>query len=338
MDYSRDVMTEHYMHLAKTAPKAYAFRPGEPLAPQQEALRKKYAELLRIPEVFQAPPQIEYRHTEHPDYDEIRFHIESEPGFFLPAHLLLPKKRTPGEKLPCVICLQGHSSGMHISLGRTKYPGDWEDAIVKKKEDFALQCISRGYAAVALEQRAFGELKTKIPEVRVCQQIAMQALMVGRTLLGERVYDISRLIDALNYFPELDMDRISIMGQSGGGTASYHATALEPRIKSVLTSCAFNRYDKSIMPIYHCCCNYVPGFLEHFEMCDLAMLIAPRPLLVVCGQDDDIFPLDGVRAAFDTVRQIYRAAGSPDNCHMAVGQGGHRFYPEEAWPIFETMI
>ena len=55
MDYSRDVMTDHYMYLAKNAPKAYAFRPDAPLAPQQEALRKKYAELLRIPEVFQAP-------------------------------------------------------------------------------------------------------------------------------------------------------------------------------------------------------------------------------------------------------------------------------------------
>lgn len=337
MDYSKDVMTEHYTHLARTALKAYSFREDQPLAPQQAALREKYAELLRIPQPFIAPPRIEYTGTDHSDYDEIRFHIESEPGFFLPAHLLLPKKRKAGQKLPVVICLQGHSTGMHISLGRAKFPGD-QEFIDRKKEDFALQCIRRGYAAVAMEQRAFGELKTKIPEVRVCQQVAMQALLVGRTLLGERVYDISRLVDALSHFPELDMQRISMMGQSGGGTAAYHAAALEPRIRAVLTSCAFNRYDRSILPIYHCCCNYVPGFLENFEMCDLAMLIAPRPLLVVCGRDDDIFPLEGVQDAFETVRKIYRAAGDSHACRMVVGQGGHRFYPEEAWPIFETMI
>lgn len=336
MDYSKDVMTEHYTHLAKTAPKAFSFREDLPLAPQQAALREKYAQLLRIPEPFIAPPQIEYTRTDHPDYDEIRFHIESEPGFFLPAHMLLPKKRHPGKKLPTVICLQGHTTGMHISLGRAKY--DVDQGYIDRGSNFAVQCVSRGYIAVAMEQRAMGELKTKIPEVRVCQQVAMQALLVGRTLLGERVYDVNRLVDTLSHFPEVDKQRISIMGQSGGGTAAYHAAALEPRIRSVLTSCAFNRYDQSILPIYHCCCNYVPGFLENFEMCDLAMLIAPRPLLVVCGRDDDIFPLDGVLAAFDTVQKIYRAAGNKHGCRMVVGQGGHRFYPEEAWPIFETMI
>ena len=337
MDYSKDIMTEHYMQLAKNTHKAFSFRADQPLAPQREALREKYASLLRLPEPFLAPPRIEYTRTDHPDYDEVRFHIESEPGFFLPAHLLLPKDRKPGQKLPAVICMQGHSTGMHISLGREIYERDHR-SIFQNREDFALQCIQRGYAAVCMEQRAFGELKTKLPDASGCLAVAMQALLVGRTLLGERVYDICRLVDAISHFPELDCDRISIMGQSGGGTASYHAAALEPRIRAVLNSCSFNRYDCSILPIHHCACNYVPGMVEHFEMYDLAMLIAPRPLLIVCGREDDIFPLEGVQAAFAVVQQIYRAAGSEDACRLVIGPEGHRFYPEEAWPVFETVI
>ena len=338
MNYTADVMTEHYVRLAQNAPRAYSFRADQPLAPQQAALKEKYISLLRMPEPFSAPPKIEYTNTEHPDYDEIRFHMESEPGFFIPGHVLLPKGRKPGQKLPTVLCIQGHTAGQHVSMGRIKDEFRDYRSIYGTHEDFAVQCISRGYAAVTMEQRAFGELQTKLPDASGCLAVAMQALLVGRTLLGERVYDIRRLVDTVSFFPELDCDRISIMGQSGGGTAVYHAAAIEPRIKSVLASGSFNRYDRSILPIHHCSCNYVPGMLEHFEMPDLAMLIAPRPLLIVCGRYDDIFPLEGVYEAFETAKQIYRAAGNEDACKMVIGEGGHQFYPDVAWPIFETMI
>ena len=57
-------------------------------------------------------------------YREIRFLFTAEEGADVPCHLLVPKS---GEgPYPVVICLQGHSTGMHISLGRPKYPGDEE--------------------------------------------------------------------------------------------------------------------------------------------------------------------------------------------------------------------
>ena len=334
INLTRDIMTEHYARVAREAPKAYAFDETKPLAPQQAALKEKYIELLRMPTPYIAAPKVEFTRADHPEYDEIRFHIELEPDFFVPAHLLLPKGREG--KVPVVICLQGHSTGMHISLGRAIYPNDQKT--INGDRDFALQAVRRGYAAVALEQLGFGELKTKVPEITSCHQVAMQALLVGRTLLGERINCISRLIDVLGHFEGLDMDRIAIMGNSGGGTASYHAAAVERRIKAVLASCAFNRYDSSILPMYHCACNYVPGLAENFEMPDLAMLIAPRPLLIVSGRDDNIFPLEAAKDGFETVKKIYRAAGAEDACQMVVGQGGHRFYANDAWPVFDKMI
>ena len=172
----------------------------------------------------------------------------------------------------------------------------------------------------------------------MCHQIAMQSLMAGRTLLGERIHDIRTLVENLGQFEELNTERVGIMGTSGGGTASYHAAALIPEIKAVLAACSFNRYDASIMSLYHCACNYIPDIVKYMEMEDLAILIAPRQLLVVNGKADEIFPIQAARSAFETVEKIYQAAGAPQNCHMVIVEYGHYFCENDAWPIFEKML
>ncbi len=331
-----DLMTAHYFKAAN-AQKPLAFDKTKPFEPQRAAIEEAYIKLLKMPERQTSVPfEIEYEKQDNEEYDEIRFRMETEPGFYVPAHLLLPKRREVGKKLPVVICLQGHSTGMHISLGRPIYQND--EKTIAGDRDFALQAVRRGYAAIAMEQRGLGELKTGVPDGQGCHQMAMQALMVGHTLLGERVHDVRCLVENLGQFEELDTGRVGIMGNSGGGTTSYHAAGVISGITAVLTSCAFNRYDASILSMYHCACNYIPGILNYMEMPDLAVLIAPRPLLIVSGREDTIFPLEAAKRGFATVEEIYEAAGAPQNCRMIVGEGGHRFYAKDAWPIFEEMI
>ena len=326
--------------VADANPPLLAFDENRSLDPQKKAVREKFAELLGMPEkTVCAVPEIEYVSDADPRFDEIRFRFESEPGLFVPAHLLLPKGvRGSGKKLPVVIGLQGHSSGMHISLGRAKYPGD-EETIAGGDRDFCIQAVALGYAAVAMEQRGFGELDgTVSPGANRCHQNAVQALMLGRTMIGERAHDVSCLIDALAAFGECDGERITLMGNSGGGTATFYTACVEPRIKIAMPSCAFCSLHDSIFAQHHCICNYIPGLYKYFEMGDLAMLIAPRPLIVVCGKDDRIFPLEGVKREFATVEKIYHAAGVPENCALIVGDEGHRFYAKPAWPVFARML
>ena len=331
-----DLMTAHYFQAANGR-KPLAFDRTKPFSRQRAAMEEVYTGLLKMPERRTCVPfEIEYERQDNEEYDEVRFKMETEPGFFVPAHLLLPKNREAGRKLPVVICLQGHSTGMHISLGRPIYPND--EKTIAGDRDFALQAVRRGYAAIAMEQRGLGELKTGVPGGQACHQMAMQALLVGHTLLGERVHDVRCLVENLGQFRELDTERVGIMGNSGGGTTSYHAAGVIPGITAVLVSCAFNRYDASILSMYHCDCNYIPGILNYMEMPDLAVLIAPRPLLVVSGREDAIFPLEAAERGFAVVEEIYEAAGAPQNCRMIVGEGGHRFYAEDAWPVFEEML
>ena len=316
-------------------PKPYSFRKDEELTVQQERIRERYRTLVKLPEKnFTAKPVICYEDDSHELYDEVRFEVETEPNFFVPCHMLLPKERKAGEKLPTVICLQGHSTGMHISLGRTKFPKD----SCEEDRDFAIQAVKRGYIAVAMEQRGFGELKSQIDSTVMCHQLAFECLMTGRVLQGERIHDVRCLVDALGTFESVDMDRLGIMGNSGGGTTSYHAATLEPRIKVVMPSCSFCTYEDSILAMVHCACNFVPGISTEMEMADLAMLITPRPLLLVNGNKDPIFPIEPAKRSFEIVKDIYKAAGAPENCRHIIGDGEHRFFAADAWPVFAEFI
>lgn len=326
-------------YLMDRAPLALTFDPHKHSdAESFDAWRRKVgAKLRQLLGNTPAKVPLNIRHefeTRHKEFVERRFVFTAEKNADVPCHLLLP---THGSApFPVMICLQGHSTGMHISLARPKYEGD-QKSISGGDRDFAIRAVKEGFAALVMEQRCFGERKDAKHEGSRCHHATMVSLLLGRTMIGERVWDVSRAIDALATFPELDSDKIACMGNSGGGTITYFAACCDPRIKAAMPSCYVCTFRDSIGRIHHCEDNYVPGILKWFEMGDLACLIAPRPLVVVAGKEDEIFPIKGVRSTFRRIRDIYSAAGHKDKCRLVVGNGGHRFYADDAWPRFKQL-
>jgi Acetyl xylan esterase (AXE1) len=320
---------------------ALAYTPGRALAAQQAALAAKLAELLACPRAERdLDLQVDHRRSGD-GFSETRFLITSEPGARIPCHLLLPEHAP--RPVPVFLCLQGHSSGMRLSLGRGEADGD---------RDFALQAVGRGYAALAIEIRGFGERRDQRPAaVRepgydprsldpnlTCKHAAMVALLLGRTSLGEKILDVRRALDALAHFPEVDGARIYAVGNSGGGTLAWYAACVEPRLQGLILGSCFATFASSIGSIDHCCDNYLPGALRWFDLADLALLVAPRRLVVVMGRDDRLFPLQGVEAAFERAREIYARLDAEHRCRLVLCHGGHRFYANEAWAAFAEVM
>ena len=92
------------------------------------------------------------------------------------------------------------------------------------------------------------------------------------------------------------------------------------------------------MSIYHCADNYIPGLLRYAEMSDIMGLFAPKPVVIVAGREDGIFPIHATRRAFRDLKRIYKACGAHNRCHLVVGAEGHRFYAEDAWPVMLREI
>ena len=263
---------------------------GEKYEQWKAEARKKLSSLLGLDRftLVNDDLDIEYE-TELENAVEIRFTFQTEKGYRAPAHLFLPKNiKNP----PLMICLQGHSTGMHISFGRPKFPGD-EETINGGDRDFCVRALKEGFAAIALEQRELGECGIK-DGGNMCFQSAMTSLIQGRTTIGERVWDIMRLIDVVekHFADKVDINKICLMGNSGGGTATAYTAALEDRIALAMPSCAMCTYKDSIGAMFHCACNYVPDIANYFEMSDLIAMAYPKLYVQVNGIENLIFPLN----------------------------------------------
>ncbi len=308
----------------------------------QNEARQKLAELLGLHEIEKTATElkieIEYdRYADDLGGREIRFIFETEQNVTVPCHLVIPEGAK--EKLPVLITLQGHSRGMHISLGRAKFPGD-ENSISGGDRDFVKRAVKEGCCAIALEQRCFGERSTLKDSGTDCRIPSMRAILLGRTIIGERVWDIMRCIDVIEkYFSDIaDPEKIICLGNSGGGTATTYASALDERIKISVPSCAVATYSASIGAMFHCECNYVPNIAKYFDMGDLCAMVAPRTMIVVNGQEDNIFPIDSAKECVSIGKRVYAAMDLEDELIHVIGSEGHRFYADAAWPHIHNAI
>lgn len=270
----------------------------------------------------------------------VAFRFQSEPGYYVPAYLFLPKNYS-GERLPACICIQGHSTGMHNSLAINEDGSPYNEEQLERlrsgDRDFAVQAVKEGYAAFCLEQRYMGSTGAQDGAPGCARKgQALPSLLLGRTAIGERVWDVMRLIDMINaHFKQFDTENLLCMGNSGGGTTTFYAACLDSRIRCAMPSCAFCTLQDSIVDIQHCSCNYIPNLARYFDMGDLAGLIAPRDLIIVHGIQDDIFPDFGVRKAFAQAEKLYNCFGG--RLRLISGEGGHRFYAEQAWSMVRTL-
>jgi len=334
----KDLMPlEKEAQLLHNTPIGMAYDGKEDFYVWQEKAKSKLSELLGLDKFQKCDSKFKIKYTrKHKTFTEIKFVFQSEENYFVPCILSVPANVSG--KAPVMICLQGHGTGMHITLGRTKFPIDVEKKKKGGDRDFARQCIKRGICALALEQRNFGE-KGGNPRP-TCHASSLVALLTGRTIIGARVWDIMNAIDVLEeeFSDVCDCEKIGCMGNSGGGTATIYASALEPRIKAAIPSCAFCTFEDSIVLKNHCECNYIPNIRNYFDMAEIGAMSAPKPIIVVNGMEDGIFPIDSANYEFERLREYYKAADAENKCAHVTGSEGHRFYAEESWEKFYEVI
>ena len=318
--------------LTKSIKQQLAFDPALDYNEWKKSIQQKFYELTGLYEIEKnaAPSRnLKIESEEQKDgYTQIRFTFESEIGTRVPCYLLIPN--TGRKSYPVAITLQGHSTGFHNSVGEIQYE---RDIAYQPRGQFGIQAVKRGFISLCIEQRGMGERRPTTPsrKATLCNYTALTALLLGRTVLGERMFDIKCAIDVLSEFDACNTDQILITGNSGGGTASFYAACYDERIKLAAPSCAFCSYSASILDIFHCCCNYIPSAYHYFEMQDLSCMIAPRPIAVIAGQKDEIFPIEGVREAYATLSSIYRAAGAENACRLVETPREHWWCVDLVW-------
>ena len=299
----------------------------------QAELRAKVAALLGG---FSAPrgdlaPRV-LATVEKDGYTQQKVEIASEPGVRLPLYVLTP--HAGHAPYPTVIALNGHGSGVQEVIGEPQ--NEQVAAHIRQcNHDYGRQLAQQGFLVFAPEQRGFGERReeediAQAPGQSSCRQASMNALLLGRTMCGMRVWDVMRVIDYAEDYASrtgaAKLDTLACVGLSGGGTITTFATAMDPRITTAVISGYFCSWQWSIMAMRHCEDNYVPGILQHAEMADLGALIAPRPLLIEAGTADPIFPLPGVHDAHDKLARVYAMLDARERLALDVFTGEHQWH------------
>ena len=307
----------------------------EPFEEWQKRARAKLTELLGLP-LTHGTRGLEIEYTiECDEYVEYRFTVETEPDYFIPCHLRI-HKGIEG-KIPLTVCASGHGGGMHVALGVAKCEKDEVALEEWPHRNMAARSVKEGRAALVFENRSFGECSLEGYGTS-CQEAAKIALLMGRTVLGERVWDAMCILDEVEKnFPDIDMKNIVCTGNSGGGTVTYYLACIDERITAAAPSCSVCNFDESIAAKRHCMCNYVPSIRKYFEMGDLGGLIAPRKLVIAAGTEDPGFFIKGTYDAYREIERAYAAAGVPENCALEVADGGHLNYADHLWSRLHKM-
>jgi dienelactone hydrolase len=273
-------------------------------------------------------------------YRRLAFTIKTADDLFVPAFLLVPDELT--EPRPAILCSHGHGIGMNGLVGLTE-AGKPRQFGKGYQHDFALQAVRAGFVALAFDQMGFGRRRDiefdKAQKLwNHCEQPSKNALHFGLSMTGIRIWDALRMIDFLQTRPEVDGEKIGMVGISGGGLVTQFTAALDERIKAACISGYCNRYADCILSVHHCIDNYVPALGLVADNDDIACMIAPRPVLIEGGTEDPIFPIAATRAAIKKVKRCYKVAGASGHVETNLFEGPHEFDGSKTWDFFARHL
>ena len=256
--------------------------------------------------------------------------FDAEETMSVPAYLLVPHGRVaPG---PAVLAVHGHGPGKSEACGleRTGTPN----------ADYAHQLAQRGYVVLAPDLRCFGErLDWNPPDHYGCDTNLVHAVMAGINPLAQNLWDMARALDVLEGHPLVDPHRIGMVGLSYGGTVTLFTAACDERVAAAVVSGYFSSWAESHkMPWNMCGSQVMPGMLGTIEHVDLGALVAPRPLLIETGTDDDLFPAPVATAEAAVLHAVYRTLKAGDRLVHDVFPGVHEWHGVEAYPFLERWL
>ncbi|MBM4002835.1 MAG: alpha/beta fold hydrolase [Planctomycetes bacterium] len=232
------------------------------------------------------------------------------------AYLFLPRTAV-GAKRPAVLCLQ-----QTTTEGKREPAGLAGDSSMH----YALHLAHRGYVTLAPDYPGYGESTFDFSERHGYASGTMKA-----------IWDNVRAVDLLETLPEVDADRIGVIGHSLGGHNALFTAAFEPRLKVIVSSCGFTTFRKDDMPSWTAE-PYMPRIANEFgndaarvpfDFPEIVAALAPRPFLACAATRDADFDVSGVRDVLQAAAAVYDLMGVPEQLTAHYPEADHSF-PEDA--------
>ncbi len=264
-------------------------------------------------------------------YRRSRIVFDVEADMSVPAYLLVPEDRVaPGS---AVLAVHGHGPGKSRVCGI-------DDPDGAPGSDYAAALARRGHVVLAPDLRCFGERADWNPDDHyACDTNLVHQVMAGWNPLTQNLWDLGRALDVLEAHPLVEPSRLGVAGFSYGGTMALFLAATDRRVAAAVVAGYFSSWAESHKVPWNMCGSQVLfAMLGRMEHVDLGALVAPRPLLVVSGREDLLFPVATAAAGVDRLRPIYERLGAGDRLIHDPFDGEHEWHGDVAYPFLDRWL
>ncbi len=239
--------------------------------------------------------------------------------FFKLAPLARPDSSK--KRLPTIVCFMGHGKVRQILEDRDSY-----------QHACAAQFAEQGYLVFAMENVGMEPNHDRHHELD--RLLRLDGYSWYSLLFAHQQI----LLDHLFADPQVDTKKVGVTGVSTGGLLALSAVAMDARVNSASVQGIFGSMRVSFIQDRHrhCSCGAIPGLLPKFDLPEMALLAAPRPLHISNAVHDGFSPGEAQRC-LKIITPYYLQAGGEEP-RFSVPPGRHEYAFEPAAKFFEETI
>jgi dienelactone hydrolase len=263
------------------------------------------------------------------------------------AYLAMPEGAGP---FPAALLLHDHGAFFDIGKEKTLRPlsGDPKAAAsaawMEKNyggRSVGDELAKRGWAVLSADALGWGDRAGGGYEGQ--QAIASNLFNLGSSWAGLIAVEDMAAAAFLSSLPGVDPARLASIGHSMGAFRSWQVAALSDRVGACVAVCGFgtvaglmapggNRLrGQSAYAMTH------PGLSKLMDFPDLAALAAPKPMLMIHGLSDPLYPEACARQACAKTAAAYRAFGAGEGFRADFRPGGHVFSVADQEEAFKWL-
>ena len=270
------------------------------------------------------------------DYTIEKVFFESFPGFFVTGSLYRPKG-FEGPR-PGILSPHGHwSNGRftenqdiwnELNQGAERFENGGRSPLQSRNVQLArMGCIvfhydMVGYAdSVQITENLAHRFSVQRPEMNDSKRwgfFSPQAEANLQSIMGLQTWNSIRSLDFLESLPDVDTDRLTITGASGGGTQSFMMGALDSRLAACFPAVMVSTAMQG-----GCTCENASGLRIPAGNVEIAALVAPKPLGMTGAND---WTVEMSSKGFPELKKLFALYGQEDNVSLAqLNHFGHNY-------------
>ena len=260
----------------------------------------------------------------------------------VPAYLLVPEGKGP---FPAIVLLHDH--GAHFSIGKEKMVRPFHVApeVMEDADQWARQCYDgqyvgdylarHGYVVLAVDALFWGERGRKEGTSYDAQQaLASNFLQMGASWGAFINVDDMRSAEFLASLPFVDKERVGSLGFSMGAYRSWMLAALTDVVRASASICWMNTTEH-LMTLTNnqnkggsAYAMLIPALRRYLDYPHVASIACPKPTLFFNGTQDKLFPIEGVKDAYQEMEAVWKSQGASDRLVTKLWDEKHFFNKE----------